>query len=211
MTINYQNLEKIKSTIAKFKKTQLLIVTKKQSLEDIIELINKGQCSFGENRVQEAKSKYFNLRADNDFLLHLIGPLQTNKIKEAMKIFDVIQTVDRMKLVDEISKNLVDQSEIRTNEFYIQVNIGNEEQKSGVHKDNLRELYESSISKKLNIKGLMCIPPNIVDPTKYFREMVELRDNLNKSLKLSMGMSTDYECALKNQSDIIRVGSFIFQ
>lgn len=211
MTINYQNLEKIKSLIANFTETQLLIVTKKQSIEDILELINNGQYRFGENRVQEAKSKYVNLRAQNNFSLHLIGPLQTNKTEEALKLFDVIQTVDRIKLVDEISKNLVNKSELRTNEFFIQVNIGNEEQKSGVHKGNLRELYEYSISKKLNIKGLMCIPPNIADPTKYFREMVVLRDNLNRGLKLSMGMSADYEYALNNQSNIIRIGSFIFQ
>lgn len=211
MTINYQNLAQIKSTIANFKETQLLIVTKKQSTEDIIELICMGHYVFGENRVQEAKSKYTGIRPHHNFSLHLIGPLQTNKTEEAMKIFDVIQTVDRKKLVDEISKNLVNQSELRTNEFFIQVNIGNEEQKSGVHKDNLRELYEYAISKQINIKGLMCIPPNIDDPTIYFNEMVKLRDNLNKGLKLSMGMSADYKYALNNQSNIIRIGSFIFQ
>ena len=127
-----------------------------------------------------------------------------------MKIFDVIQSIDRFSLVVKLPKQSKNYT-IKTKNFFIQVNIGDEDQKSGVHKKDLQDLYNYSLSKNLIIKGLMCIPPNIVDPSDYFREMVNLRDNINENLKLSMGMSNDYEIALKLQSDIIRVGSLIFE
>ena len=100
---------------------------------------------------------------------------------------------------------------IKTHEYFIQVNIGNEEQKSGVRIEDIDELYKYSLDKKLNIKGLMCLPPNVDDPSKFFYEMKKIRDSLNKSLLLSMGMSSDYHHALKYNSDIIRVGSAIFK
>lgn len=188
-----------------------MIVTKNQSNEDISELIEQGFKLFGENRVQEAKLKYLkpNLYEKN-IELHLIGPLQTNKVKDALKIFDVIQTVDRASLVDEISKQLIKLTVIKTKKFFIQVNIGDESQKSGVSVKDLRDLYDYSIDRKLNIHGLMCIPPNILDPKDHFKEMINLRDKINSQLKLSMGMSNDYKIALQYKSDIIRVGSLIF-
>ncbi len=188
-----------------------MIVTKNQSNQDICELIKQGFQLFGENRVQEAKLKYYssNLYKKN-IELHLIGPLQTNKAKDALKIFDVIQTIDRYSLVDEISKQLIKLPSIKTKKFFIQVNIGHEEQKSGISIKDLKDLYNYSIDRKLNIYGLMCIPPNVLDPKDHFKEMFDLREKLNKHLKLSMGMSNDYKIALKFQSDIIRVGSLIF-
>ena len=210
MTINTKNINSIIEDLKNLP-TRLMIVTKNQSNEDISELIEQGFKLFGENRVQEAKSKYIkpNLYEKN-IELHLIGPLQTNKVKDALKIFDVIQTVDRTSLVDEISKQLIKLTVIKTKKFFIQVNIGDERQKSGVSVKDLRDLYDYSIDRKLNIHGLMCIPPNILDPKDHFKEMINLRDKINSQLKLSMGMSNDYKIALQYKSDIIRVGSLIF-
>ena len=210
MTLNYQNLDIIIKDLKISKNTKLLIVTKNQIVDDIIELNSKGFRAFGENRVQEAKSKYENLPNYNEIELHLIGPLQRNKVKSALKIFNVIQSIDRTTLVDEIAKQINGSSDIKTKEFFIQVNIGDEEQKSGVLKKNLSNLYQYSIEKEINIVGLMCIPPNITDPSDSFKEMIELRDVLNQNLKLSMGMSNDYKIALNFQTNIIRVGSLIF-
>ena len=210
MTLNYQNLDIIIKDLKISKNTKLLIVTKNQIVDDIIELNSKGFRVFGENRVQEAKSKYQNLPNLNEIELHLIGPLQRNKVKSALKMFNVIQSIDRISLVDEIAKQINGSSDIKTKEFFIQVNIGDEEQKSGVLKKNLSTLYQYSIEKKINIVGLMCIPPNITDPSDSFKEMVKLRDEINQNLKLSMGMSNDYKIALNFQTNIIRIGSLIF-
>ena len=193
-----------------FDKSRLLIVTKNQSVDDIKELINSGFRLFGENRVQEAKLKFSSLNNFEEINLHLIGPLQTNKVKEALMLFDTIESIDRKKLIDEIFKLKNKDLKIRTNKFYIQINIGSEDQKFGVDKAEVFELYEYAISKDLNIEGFMCIPPNTSSPEKYFQEMNSIRDNLDKNLKLSMGMSNDYLLALKNNSNIVRIGSLIF-
>ena len=193
-----------------FDKSRLLIVTKNQSVDDIKELINSGFRLFGENRVQEAKLKFSSLNNFEEINLHLIGPLQTNKVKEALMLFDTIESIDRKKLVDEIFKLKNKDLKIRTNNFYIQINIGSEDQKFGVDKAEVFELYEYAISKDLNIEGFMCIPPNTSSPEKYFQEMNSIRDNLDKNLNLSMGMSNDYLLALKNNSNIVRIGSLIF-
>jgi pyridoxal phosphate enzyme (YggS family) len=210
LTINTKNITSIIEDLKNLP-TRLMIVTKNQSNEDISELIDQGFKLFGENRVQEAKLKYLKSNLyEKNIELHLIGPLQTNKVKDALKIFDVIQTVDRASLVDEISKQLIKLTVIKTKKFFIQVNIGDESQKSGVSVKDLRDLYDYSIDRKLNIHGLMCIPPNILDPKDHFKEMINLRDKINSQLKLSMGMSNDYKIALQYKSDIIRVGSLIF-
>ena len=193
-----------------FDKSRLLIVTKNQSVDDIKELINSGFRLFGENRVQEAKLKFSSLNNFEEINLHLIGPLQTNKVKEALMLFDTIESIDRKKLIDEIFKLKNKDLKIRTNNFYIQINIGSEDQKFGVDKAEVFELYEYAISKDLNIEGFMCIPPNTSSPEKYFQEMNSIRDNLDKKLNLSMGMSNDYLLALKNNSNIVRIGSLIF-
>ena len=190
--------------------TKLLIVSKNQSLDDVKALIDKGYKIFGENKVQEAKKKFQEL--DNLFKinLHLIGPLQTNKVKEALHLFNTIQSVDREKLVDEISKFIKKNDEIKTKSFYIQINIGSEEQKSGVDKAQFKDFYHYALAKNLNIEGLMCIPPNDTNANEYFREMNEIRKKINPNLKLSMGMSNDYQIALEHQSNLIRIGSLIF-
>lgn len=186
-----------------------MIVTKKRPREEIIELMEKGYCLFGENRIQEIDLKISPLRSSYKFELHLIGPLQTNKAKQALKLVDAIQSIDRIKLVDEILRHL--DSVSLTNKFYIQINIGREKQKSGVMPENLNEFYNYCNKKGLPITGFMCIPPNIDNPSKFFTEMINIRDSIDKNLKLSMGMSGDYIHALKNQSNQIRIGSLIFE
>ena len=209
MTINFKSLEHVVNETARYSNTELMIVTKNRSVSDIETLINKDFRLFGENRVQEAKFKYENFKDKKNLNLHLIGPLQTNKVKLALKIFDTIQTIDRYSLIDEVGK-FISKSTPRTKNFYIQVNIGKESQKSGVLIENLSDLYEYSLKKNLKIEGLMCIPPNIDAPLKYFEMMNILRDKIDKKLKLSMGMSNDYKFALDLNSNIIRIGSLIF-
>ena len=211
MKINYKNLNQIESDLKQYKNSELLIVTKNQKINEIKELILKGYKLFGENRVQEALNKYSDLDNKDDIELHLIGPLQTNKVKSALKFFDIIQSIDRLSLVDEITKKIKNLKTVKTRGFYIQVNIGEENQKSGVLKKDLRDLLDYCQKQKLNIIGLMCIPPNILDPSNYFHEMCKIRNEIDKSLKLSMGMSNDYNIALKFGSNNIRIGSKIFQ
>ena len=125
-------------------------------------------------------------------------------------MFNTIQSVDREKLVDEISKFIKMNDEIKTKSFYIQINIGSEVQKSGVDKSKFKDFYHYALAKDLNIEGLMCIPPNDTNTNQYFREMNEIRKKINPTLKLSMGMSNDYQIALEHQSNLIRIGSLIF-
>ena len=211
MSINQSNLNEVNILLNhKFPKAKLLIVTKTRSITDIKKLIQSGISFFGENRLQEAEKKFSNIENRENLSLHLIGPLQTNKVKKALMLFDCIQTIDRKKLIDEILK-YKDNIGIRTKSFYIQVNIGAEEQKSGINEDNLKNLYNYCLSMNIQIEGLMCIPPNDVDPKPFFQKMVSLRDSIDLSLKLSMGMSNDYKIALDHGSNLIRVGSYIFK
>ena len=186
-------------------------MTKNRSEEDILSLVSSGFEIFGENRVQEAQKKFTSVMKNNSKIkLHLIGPLQTNKAELALNLFDTIQTVDRLKLVDSIHK-VSKNNNVKTSNFYIQINIGNEHQKSGVNPTDLKKLYDYSLEKNLNISGFMCIPPANEDPIPYFKEMVSLKNEINRDLLLSMGMSADYLQALQNGSNLIRVGSKIFQ
>ena len=210
MTVNYINLQKVLVDLQDYKLAKLLIVTKNQSLNDIRDLMNKGYNIFGENKVQEAKKKFHELNDLFKINLHLIGPLQTNKVKDALQLFNTIQSVDREKLVEEISKSIKKSDKIKTSSFYIQINIGSEDQKSGIDKFACKDFYHYTLEKDLNIEGLMCIPPNTLNAHEYFREMNEIRKNINTTLKLSMGMSNDYQIALEHQSNLIRIGSFIF-
>lgn len=211
MSINFQELATINDHLGAYPRANLLLVTKNRNQETIKRLIELGYQNFGENKVQEAKEKFSSIR-DVNVKLHLIGPLQTNKVKMSLQLFDTIQTIDRKKLVIEISKQIYNQNfKTKTKYFFIQVNIGSENQKSGVMPEDLKDLYDFSIMKKLNISGLMCIPPVDQNPKDYFLEMRNLRDQLNKSLKLSMGMSGDYQMALTCGSDLVRIGSRIFE
>ena len=214
MSINLNIYQEILSNINSFqKKANLLVVSKNRSLNDIMScIIEEKHRLFGENRIQEAEKKFTpDIIANFDINLHLIGPLQTNKVDKALSLFNTIQTVDRPKLVNEIHKSIQKQKfPIITKNFYLQVNIGNEPQKSGILVDQLSDLYDKCLKFNLNIMGLMCIPPANVQPDPYFEKMLILRDDLNSELKLSMGMSNDYEVALKFNSDIIRIGSLLF-
>ena len=214
MSINLNIYQEILSNINSFqKKTDLLVVSKNRSLNDIMPcILEEKHRLFGENRIQEAEKKFVpDVISNFDLNLHLIGPLQTNKVDKALSLFNTIQTVDRPKLVNEIHKSIQKQKfPIITKNFYLQVNIGNEPQKSGILVDQLSDLYDKCLKFNLNIMGLMCIPPANVQPDPYFEKMLILRDDLNSKLKLSMGMSNDYEVALKFNSDIIRIGSLLF-
>jgi len=206
--INFNSLKLIENDIAQFKNVELMIVTKNRDIDIIKSLIKNNYRIFGENKVQEAKEKYESLEQINDLKLHLIGPLQTNKVKVAVNLFDNIQSIDRPKLIHEICK--YDRNQIKTKNFYIQINIGREKQKSGVLPEQLNDLYDLAIIKKLNVIGLMCIPPNNDQPEIYFEKMLELKNKLNKSLLLSMGMSDDYRKALSYSTNMLRIGSKIF-
>ena len=204
---NYNN---IFNSIKLFsKKTTLIVVTKNQELNKINLLINAKHLDFGENRVQEATFKWKNLISANTQLkLHLIGKLQSNKAKDAFQIFHYIHTLDNEKLAQIFSK--FESSSLKKIKYFIQVNIGNESQKNGITVDKLNQFVKYCINDlKLNIIGLMCIPPLDIDPSKHFIKLADLakENNLNE---LSMGMSNDYEYAIKNGATFVRIGSKIF-
>ena len=190
------------------KSPKIIAVSKTFSIDKINPLIEYGHLDFGENKVQEAIDKWSNVKLKNkDINLHLIGSLQTNKVKFAVKLFDYIHSVDSEKL----AKKIFDEQEKQSKKvkIFIQVNIGDEEQKSGVDKSSLPNLY--SYCKKLNLDviGLMCIPPQDKLAEYYFKEL----NNLNKKLglnELSMGMSADFLDAVKNSATYLRLGSNIF-
>ncbi len=207
MSINNKILEQIKNDISE-RNIKLLIVTKTRSQEDIIQLIRMGYDEFAENRVQEAQKKYTDILQNKDIKLNLIGPLQSNKVKQALKLFDVIQSVDRIKIADEIIK-YKDESN-KTKKFYIQINIGKEAQKNGVMPDDFEYLYKYCYDKGLKINGIMCIPPQEKDPSLFFSEMERIRNKTDKDLILSMGMSSDYKIAFEYNTNQIRIGSKIF-
>jgi pyridoxal phosphate enzyme (YggS family) len=205
-----KNYNYILNTIKILSKTAtLIVVTKNQPVENINLLIKTDHFHFGENRVQEATSKWKNLIFTNPQLkLHLIGKLQSNKANDAFQIFDYIHTLDNHKLAQIFSK--LESNSSKKIKYFIQVNIGNEPQKNGISVDKLDQFVKYCIKDlKLNIIGLMCIPPLEINPTKYFIELADLakENNLNE---LSMGMSNDYEYAIKNGATFVRVGSKIF-
>ena len=208
MDINFDQLSQINKTLKKFPKAKLQIVTKNRNIKIIRELIDNGYQLFGENKVQEAKEKFADILKPN-IELHLIGPLQTNKVKLAVQLFDTIQSIDRTKLVNEIIK-CREKSIFKTRNFFIQINIGEESQKAGIYPKDLEGLYNLCDKNSLPVVGLMCIPPAGKTPEIYFNQMVLLRDSINPNLKLSMGMSSDYKAALDSGSNLIRVGSKIF-
>ena len=210
MTINFKILDQIKSNLKKFDKADLLIVSKNQTSNDVQELINQGFKIFGENRVQEASKKFGNIVNIEKIDLHLIGPLQTNKVKNALTLFNTIQSIDRKKLVDAIAKVSTSLKNKKTNYYYIQVNIGSETQKSGVSQSDVADLYRYAIDKGLKVIGLMCIPPIGSNSEIFFKEMNSIKNKINPKLFLSMGMSNDYLVALNHKSNLIRVGSLIF-
>jgi len=187
---------------------KIIAVSKTFKIDKIKPLIDHGHIDFGENKVQEAVEKWSEVKkAKPHIKLHLIGKLQTNKVKFAVKLFDYIHSVDSEKLARKISdESLKLNKKIK---IFIQVNIGNESQKSGVNKNELSNLVNYCLTLNLELIGLMCIPPEGHDSTNYFKEMKDLNHNFNLS-DLSMGMSGDYLKAVENSSTFLRIGSSIF-
>ena len=212
MSIIIQRFNKIQSNIASIKPVKpvnIIAVSKTFPLEHIQPLLDHGHTHFGENKVQEASAKWSELKKDNQNLkLHMIGKLQSNKAKDAVKIFDYIHSLDSQKLADALAKH--QKSLNKTINYFIQVNIGNEIQKSGIPVSELDPFY-NYCTQEINLKviGLMVIPPNDNNSEKYFKSLNEL----NKSLalkNLSMGMSADYIDAIRNGATFVRIGSSIF-
>jgi pyridoxal phosphate enzyme (YggS family) len=191
------------------KKTTLIVVSKNQQLNDINLLIKANHIHFGENRVQDASIKWKNLILDNFQLkLHLIGKLQSNKAKDAFEIFHYIHTLDNEKLAQIFSK--LESNNLKKIKYFIQVNIANETQKNGISADKASGFIKYCINDlKLNVIGLMCIPPVEGDPSQYFKSLSEIA-KVNNLKELSMGMSNDYECAINCGASFVRVGSKIF-
>ena len=189
-------------------KPTIIAVSKTFPIENILPLIKFGHAHFGENKVQEAINKWTGIKADNkDIKLHLIGPLQTNKVKLALKIFDYIHSVDREKLAIKIADEQNKQN--KKIKIFIQINIANEEQKSGVKKEKVYEFFKFCKNLHLDVVGTMCIPPQEGNPKSYFLEMNKINEKLNLP-DLSMGMSKDYLEATENKATFLRIGSKIF-
>ena len=207
-----ERFDKIKSNISKINNNssvKVVAVSKTFPLSHIMPLINYGHDHYGENKVQEADIKWRDIKKERKNLkLHLVGKLQSNKAKRAVEIFDYIHSLDSQKLADVLSKS---QNEINKSiNYFIQVNIGNENQKSGVPYNEVDAFYNyCTKEKKMNVLGLMAIPPNDSNSEKYFKSLSEL--NASLALKeLSMGMSSDYMDAIKHKATYLRIGSLIF-
>ena len=187
---------------------KLIAVSKKQPDEKILSALKIGQRIFGENKLQEALKRWKDLiNLYKDIELHCIGHLQSNKVKKALKFFDVIHTLDRESLALEISKQLTSKS--KTKKFMIQVNTGNEKNKSGVSLDDFEEFFKFVNSLNIPVHGLMCLPPVEEDPSIHFCMLRELANKF-KLRDLSMGMSTDFEKAINFGATYIRIGSAFF-
>jgi len=188
---------------------KVIAVTKTFPLDNIIPLLEKGHVHFGENKMQEAENKWSEIKKKYpNSLLHMLGNIQSNKAKKAIKLFDFIHSLDSEKLAIKI--NQYEKEYNKKVKIFIQVNIGEEDQKSGIPLENLNNFYNyCSNDLSINIIGLMCLPPINIDPTRYFKILKEKSKNLNLS-ELSMGMSNDYEKAILCGSTYIRLGSAIF-
>ena len=203
--------ELIKSTLNgsnNVKLPKIIAVSKTFNIDKILPLIEHGHIDYGENKVQEAVDKWTDIKSTNSNIkLHLIGKLQTNKVKFALKIFDYIHSLDSEKLAIKISSEQV--KENKKPKLFMQVNIGNEEQKSGIDKEKIINFYQFCKNLNLDVVGIMCIPPISQDPEKYFLEMNKINKDINL-LNLSMGMSNDYIKAVQNNATFLRIGSKIF-
>ena len=211
-----ENLLSIQSSIKskllqlneKNKIPKIIAVSKTFKIDHILPLIEYGHLDYGENKVQEAVEKWTDIKKQNEKIkLHLIGKLQTNKVKFAVKIFDYIHSLDSEKLAKKIAEEQKKQ-DLRP-KIFIQINLGEESQKSGIMKENLLDFYNFSKDLGLNIIGTMCIPPFEEDSLKFFSKMSELNKLINLT-ELSMGMSSDYLNAIEFNSTFLRIGSNIF-
>ena len=206
---NLLNIKKnIKSKFNFYQSIKIIAVSKTHPIEQIKPLIDYGHVDFGENKVQEAVTKWSEIKNKNTKIkLHLIGKLQTNKVKYAVKIFDYIHSVDNEKLAKKIAE---EQNKNNKNiKIFIQVNIGDEAQKSGISKNKLNNFYLYCVELKLNVEGLMCIPPEGQNSDRFFKDLKSMNESLGLK-KLSMGMSSDYISAIENSATHVRIGSNIF-
>ena len=204
-----KNFDLVKEEISNFKNVNIVAVSKTFPIGHILPLINHGHQHFGENKVQEAQEKWISVKNDFPNLkLHLVGKLQTNKVKFALPLFDYIHSLDSIKLAEKIS--LEQEKKNFRPKIFIQINLGKENQKSGIDVDELENFYQKCVKNyNLNIIGIMCLPPFDEDPKPFFKKMQNLSENL-KLNEISMGMSNDYMDALKCKATYIRVGSKIF-
>ena len=198
-----ENLLKIKVGII----PNIIAVSKTFPANDVLPLVNYGHIHFGENKVQESIDKWTDIKLNNDIKLHLVGKLQTNKVKLAIKIFDYIHSLDSEKLAKKIADEQIKQN--KNIKIFIQINIGNEEQKSGIKTEEVVNFYKYCKNLNLDIIGTMCIPPKSESPQDYFLEMNRINKELNL-VDLSMGMSDDYLEAAKSNASFLRIGSNIF-
>ena len=201
--------DQIKSKFGLVKNLNIIAVSKTFPMSEINPLIENGQIHFGENKVQEAIDKWSDIKKLNKNLkLHMIGKLQTNKVKYVVPLFDYIHSLDNIKLAEKIASEQIKKN--RNLKIFIQVNIGNEPQKAGLNISDLKNFYEKCTQElNLNIIGLMCLPPQYGSVKNYFNKMVELKKTLNVE-DLSMGMSEDYLEAVGCGATYIRIGSKIF-
>ena len=212
MNIIVERFNKIKSNISKIDNAnalKIIAISKTFSLEHIMPLVEFGHNHFGENKVQEADTKWHKVKKEKKNLrLHMVGKLQSNKAKKAVEIFDYIHSLESQKLADILSKC---QNEINKSiNYFIQVNIGNESQKAGIQYNEVDQFYNyCTREKKMNIIGLMAIPPNDENTEKYFKSLSELNSSLGLK-ELSMGMSSDYMQAINHKATYLRIGSAIF-
>ena len=212
MNIIVERFNKIKSNITKINNSsslKIIAISKTFPLEHIMPLIELGHNHFGENKVQEAETKWSKIKKDkNNLRLHMVGKLQSNKAKKAVEIFDYIHSLDSQKLADILSKC---QNEINKSiKYFIQVNIGSESQKAGIQYNEVDQFYNyCTREKKMNVLGLMAIPPNDENTEKYFKSLSELNSSLGLK-ELSMGMSSDYMSAINYKATYLRIGSGIF-
>ena len=210
---NLSNIKnQIKSKINELKYNnydpEIIAVSKTFPISHIMPLIESGHTHFGENKVQEALEKWSEIKEKNkNVKLHLVGKLQTNKVKCASKIFDFIHSLDNLKLAKKISEE--QKKSLNKPKIFIQINIGNETQKSGLSKDNLKDFYKQCQNLDLNVIGTMCLPPINLNPQFFFSEMKKINLALNLN-ELSIGMSSDYMEAIKYNSTYLRIGTNIF-
>ncbi len=212
MSIIIERFNKIQSNIFKINNTnnvKIIAISKTFSLEYIKPLIELGHNHFGENKVQEAETKWSQIKKEkNNLRLHMVGKLQSNKAKKAVEIFDYIHSLESQKLADTLSKC---QNDIKKSiNYFIQVNIGNESQKAGIKYNEVDQFYSyCTREKKMNVLGLMAIPPNDENTEKYFKSLSELNSSLGLK-ELSMGMSSDFMKAINYKATYLRIGSAIF-
>tara|TARA_Y100001970_G_C14152607_1_gene813625 strand:+ start:615 stop:1274 length:660 start_codon:yes stop_codon:yes gene_type:complete len=207
--IDIENKLNVAQTGNNKRKPKIIAVSKTFSVEDIKPLINHGHKNFGENKIQEAVNKWTEIKQNfNEIKLHMLGKIQTNKVKFLIPLFDYLHSLDNLKLAEKISKE-----ELKKNKkikIFIQVNLGSEKQKSGIDLKDLESFYkECSLNLNLDIIGLMCLPPIEKSPEKYFLQLRESA-NIIGLKELSMGMSNDFEIAANNGSTFVRIGSKIF-